>query len=161
VYLEQDGAVGIITINRPEVHNSIDEEAINEFEQILDRLSNSEMVKVIVLTGSGSDSFCSGGDLNYFNKLENQKQVGDMSGRMRSILDRLWNGDIPVIGAINGKAIGGGCEVVTACHIRCASDSSTFAFKHSLIGAFTGWGGGGRLIQHLGRKKALYLLLTS
>jgi enoyl-CoA hydratase/carnithine racemase len=151
----------IIIINRPEVHNSINEAAILAFEEIMDKVEEDDDIRSIILTGAGNESFCSGGDLKYFATLKTKKNVRIMSERMQRILSRLWEGDKPVIAAINGQAFGGGCEIITACHLRIAASNAQFVFHHAANGIITGWGGGLRFFNQVGHASALPLLLTS
>jgi enoyl-CoA hydratase len=152
--------IAIITLNRPAVHHAINEEMMDLIENILDQIEKRKETRVIIVTASGKESFCAGGDLNYFAGLKTRKQAEEMSLRMQAILDRLWSGKRTVIAAINGQALGGGCEILTACHFRNAVNSARFSFRHVANGVITGWGGGLRLFSILGHK-ALHLLLTA
>jgi len=84
-----------------------------------------------------------------------------LSRQMKRILDRMENGQYFVIAAVNGQALGGGCEILTACHYRIATENVTFSFRQAANGVITEWGGGVRLIQQIGRSCAMELLLTS
>ena len=152
--------IAIIILNRPEKHHALNEEMMNLLEDLLDRIEQKSETRVIIFTASGKESFCAGGDLNYFAGLKTREQAKEMSLRMQNILDRLWSGRRVVIAAINGQALGGGCEILTACHFRIAVNSALFSFRHAANGVITGWGGGLRLFKILGHK-ALHLLLTA
>jgi enoyl-CoA hydratase/carnithine racemase len=151
----------IISLNRPEVHNSINREVIERLEELQNEIYSDEYVRSIILTASGNESFCSGGDLKYFSSLNTPAAVREMSLRMQKILSRFWEGEKPVIAAVNGQALGGGCEILTACHIRIAADHARFGFRQAANGITTGWGGGVRLFQQMNKTTALKLLLTS
>lgn len=151
----------LITLNRPQVHNAVNEEMMGEIEFVLAEIEKNKNVCCIILTGEGNESFCAGGDLKYFETLKTREAGKEMSLRMQHILDRLWNGDKPVIAAINGQAFGGGCEILTACHFRIAASHATFAFRQAANGIITGWGGGVRLFQQIGKSQAMRLLLTA
>src|SRR5262249_33200490 len=84
-----------------------------------------------------------------------------MSSRMQALLDRLWAGAKPIVAAINGQALGGGCEILTACHFRIASSTASFEYRQATNGLITGWGGFSRLLHLVGRTQALRLLLTA
>jgi enoyl-CoA hydratase/carnithine racemase len=158
-YREENG-VGWIEINRPEKKNAVDEAVKDRLQAIVESLDRRPGdVRSIILTAAG-DVFCAGGDLDYFSRLD-QPAARTMSERMTWILDRLWQGPQVVIGAIGGLALGGGAEIVTACHIPIAASNASFQFVHAANGLITGWGGGVRLIQNLGRARALRLLLTA
>jgi enoyl-CoA hydratase/carnithine racemase len=161
ILFEKQERTAIIRLNRPEVHNAINQSMMDRLEEILDELEQTPEVIAVILTGSGERSFCSGGDLKYFATLQSREAARAMSLRMRAILDRLYLGDRVVIAAVNGLAYGGGGEILTACHIRLAVPEATFSFRQAANGVITGWGGGIRLMNLLGAHRALPLLLTS
>ena len=152
--------IAVITLNRPEVHHAINDDMMTRLEEILDEIKDHPEVRVIILTASGSTSFCAGGDLKYFSHLKTHQQAREMSLRMQAILNRFWSGKQVVIAAVNGQALGGGCEVLTACHFRITSNQAQFSFRQAANGVITGWGGGVRLFKMLGHR-ALHLLLTA
>lgn len=158
---EYDSGIALIRFNRPRVHNAVDDAMMAALEETLHKIQGMAYVRCIVLTGTGEQSFCSGGDLRYFDSLKSREQGKAMSLRMQSILTRLYDGKHPVIAAINGDAYGGGCEILTACHLRVAVKDASFAFRQAVNGVTTGWGGGVRALQLLGRGAAMHLLLTS
>jgi enoyl-CoA hydratase/carnithine racemase len=161
VTLEVDDGVGVITLNRPAVHNAVDEAVMGRLESILDRVESEPAIRALILTGAGDRTFCAGGDLKYFANLTTREDGLAMSKRMQEILSRFQQGERGVIAAINGQALGGGCEMLTACHLRIAADTARFGFRQAAIGLITGWGGGVRLFSLVGRSHALDLLLTS
>ncbi len=150
----------ILRLNRPTVHNSINAEMMQQLEKRIDEIEADSSTRCIVLTGAGSGTFCAGGDLRYFATLTTREDCLAMSKRMQAILNRLWLGKRVVIAAVNGQALGGGCEILTACHLRIAARSARFAFRQAPNGIITGWGGGRRLIRLLGKSQALRLLLS-
>lgn len=160
VELEVVDAVAIMRLVRPQAHNAIDEATMQGLEAHLDTIDRDDPA-VVVLTGSGSRTFSAGGDLDYFSRLASREQGLAMSRRMQAILDRLHEGPRPVIAAINGDAWGGGCELITACHLRLAEAHARFGFRQAAMGVVTGWGGGLRLFRLLGRSAALRLLLSA
>ncbi len=151
----------IVRLNRPEVHNSVDKAVMGQLESILDRIEEDSGIRTLILTGTGNQSFCAGGDLDYFASLKTREEGLHLSMRMQAIFDRIWNGDKVSIAAVNGQALGGGCEILTACHFRIASEHASFSYRQAQNGIITGWGGGVRLFRQLGRSQALRLLLTS
>jgi enoyl-CoA hydratase/carnithine racemase len=153
--------VGIIRLNRPQAHNAVNAAVIEELEQIVESLEHKNDVRFLILTGTGKATFCAGGDLKYFATLKTRSQGMRMSRRMCAILDRLAAGPQVVVAAVNGSALGGGCEILTACHFRIAASNSRFAFRQAANGLTTGWGGGIRLFHLLGRTQALRLFLTA
>lgn len=155
----RDG-MGLIRLARPDVHNAIDEAAMGCLEAILDDVEAAAL-RVLVLTGSGRRTFCAGGDLGYFRTLRSREEGLAMSRRMQALLGRLADGPRPVIAAVNGDVWGGGCEILTACHLRLAVAGARFSFRQAAMGVITGWGGGVRLFTQLPPRTALRLLLTA
>jgi len=160
IELEFKENIAILRFNRPEVHNSINDKAMGQFENHLDKIEADSKIRTIILTGAGSKTFCAGGDLRYFESLKTYDECLGMSKRMQAILERLIYGKKVVIGAANGQVLGGGCEVLTACHFRIAASHTVFSLRQAPNGIITGWGGGKRLYQQIGRAAALRLLLT-
>jgi enoyl-CoA hydratase/carnithine racemase len=161
VEYERRGAAAIIRLNRPEAGNTVNEAVMRRLESILEQVEGESNARAVILTGAGRKTFCAGGDFRYFATLDTRAKGLAMSLRMQAILDRLWSARLPVIAAINGKALGGGCEILTACHFRIASDEATFAFVQARNGITTGWGGAARLFHIVGRQEALRLLVTA
>jgi enoyl-CoA hydratase/carnithine racemase len=161
VEFETQDSIAIIRLNRPDAGNSINEAAIEALEAILERLDSDASICVVIVTGAGSNTFCAGGDFRYFTTLDTRERGLEMSRRMQAVLNRLWSGPQVVIAAINGKALGGGCELLTACHFRIASQAATFRFVQAANAITTGWGGGARLFHLVGHSEALKLLLTA
>jgi enoyl-CoA hydratase len=159
LYAERDG-VGTITINRPEVHNAIGLPTMAEFARVLDWIESSSEVAAIVLTATGNRTFVAGGDLKAFEQLTTHEAAATMSRKMQRLMARLAGLPVPVIGAINGDSIGGGCEVALACDIRIVSETAHFGFKQVTIGITPAWGGRRRMVRLIGRGRALELLLT-
>jgi enoyl-CoA hydratase/carnithine racemase len=161
VTIEIEKEVGIICLNRPDVHNVVNEAVMAELESILEQLDSNPAIRLLIVTGAGSETFCAGGDLKYFATLKTREQGLHMSKRMQAILNQFWAGPRVVIAAVNGQALGGGGEILTACHFRMAASTATFAFRQAANGIITGWGGGIRLFRLVGRTQALRLLLTA
>lgn len=161
VEFESRPPVAKIRLNRPAVHNAIDEAVMLRLEEIIGELDRGPDTSVVVLTAAGRESFCAGGDFRYFATLDTSEKVLAMSLRMQKILARLSAGPQVVIAAINGRALGGGCEILTACHFRIASSAATLGFVQAANGITPGWGGGSRLLHLIGGHGALSLLLTA
>ncbi len=151
----------IVTLNRPELHNAVNEKVMDQLESILSEIEQDKEIRSMILTGSGDKTFCAGGDLAYFAGLTTRMEGQQVSERMREILDRIWNSNKVSIAAVNGLALGGGCEILTACHFRVAAKHATLCYRQAKNGIITGWGGGVRLFQLVGRQRGLRLLLTS
>lgn len=173
VTFERRGAVAVIRLDRPDKHNAVNGAIVARLEAISrelevmasgdgasgDDASAKEAVRAVVLHGAGEKTFCAGGDLAYFSRLEGEDAGEAMSRRMQATLSRLTGGPRPVIAALGGDVLGGGCELAAACHLRIAAEGIRFAFRPAALGAFTGWGGGRRLFRLVGRGAALRLLL--
>jgi enoyl-CoA hydratase/carnithine racemase len=158
-YVERDG-VALITIDRAAVHNAISLATMAQLERVLDWLETGSTAGALVLTGAGDRTFVSGGDLKDFERITTYEAAVAMSRRMQSLTARLRGLPIPVIGAINGDSLGGGCEVALACDIRVVSNAAHFGFKQVTLGITPAWGGLPRLVRQVGRARALTLLLT-
>lgn len=158
---EEDPQIPVLRFNRAAVHNAVNEAVMDAWEQAMARIKQLPDVRAVILTANGEKSFCSGGDLRYFDTLKTRQDALGMVKRMKALLDQLYNSPTPVIAAINGDAYGGGCEVLTACHFRLAVSTARFAFRQAVNGVITGWGGGVRLMRQLPRSQAMQLLLTS
>ena len=160
IKFETDHKVCTVTIDRPERKNAMDVNTFMELDRLVDQIENNDEVLALILTGSGDESFCSGGDLKYLKGLDTLQKGREMSIVCGNVFERIAALDIPVIGAINGYAFGGGCEFALACDYRIASKAATFGFRQITMGIMTSWGGGKRLVRTVGKSKALMLLLT-
>lgn len=157
--LEQDGAVAVLTINRPKALNALNSETLSELSTALDELGKNSSVKVVIITGSGNKSFVAGADIAQmkdFNALEarNFAQLGHATFRKIELLPQ------PVIAAVNGFALGGGCELAMACDIRLASENAKFGQPEVTLGLTAGFGGTQRLPRLVGTGIASELLFT-
>lgn len=161
VLLEKNGAVAVVRLNRPEVHNAVDAAVIEGLEDAVDSIEDDPEVRAVVLTGAGERTFCAGGDLAYFEHLPTGGDAVAMSRRVQAVLGRLEDGPRPVIAALAGDVLGGGCEIALACHLRIAGEGVRFSFRPAELGIVTGWGGGRRLFRLVGRSAALRLFLLA
>jgi enoyl-CoA hydratase len=157
--IERDGAVLVVTINRPEKLNALNTKTVTELGQVMDEAASESAVHAIVLTGSGEKSFVAGADIN---ELAVQSPV---SGREHArsgqrVFDRIERLGKPVIAAVNGFALGGGCELAMACTLRIASDTAKFGQPEINLGLIPGYAGSQRLPRLVGRGRALEMLLT-
>lgn len=157
--VEQDGGVLIVTINRPKVLNALNAATLAELTHALDSAAANDSVRAIVLTGSGEKSFVAGADIN---ELAVQTPVGgrDHARHGQRVFDRIERLGKPVIAAINGFALGGGCELAMSCTIRLAADNAKFGQPEINLGLIPGYGGSQRLPRLVGRGRAQELLLT-
>ena len=156
--VERDGAVLIVTINRPDKLNALNTQTVTELDRAMDAARTDAEVRVIVLTGSGEKSFVAGADIN---ELAVQSPV---SGREharsgQAVFDRIERLGKPVIAAINGFALCGGCELAMACTLRIAADHAKLGQPEINLGLIPGYAGSQRLPRLVGRGRALELLL--
>ena len=157
ILVEQTEQIGVIKLNRPDVRNALDAQTLTEISDALDTLENDESVGVIVFTGSGEKSFAAGADI----RLLREKQPLDalMPG-MSSVYRRIENCNKATIAAVNGYALGGGCELAMACDIRVAADHAKFGLPELNLSIIPGAGGTQRLARIIGKGRALDLILT-
>lgn len=161
--LQKDIMDGIctFTINRIEKYNAINFDLINEFDQNLEQARVDASVKMIVIRGAGEKAFCSGGDLSEFHALKTEADAYSMLSKMGDVLYKLATFPKPTIAYINGIAIGGGCEIATACDIRVAHERARMGFVQGNQGITTGWGGGTLLMERLPLAQGFQLLWSA
>ncbi|WP_291491436.1 enoyl-CoA hydratase/isomerase family protein [Desulfurella sp.] len=151
--------IGILTLNRYQKRNAINLEFMNELSQIISDIKNLD-IKALLVKSTGN-VFCSGGDIDYFATLDSKEKAKDMAFLMHSVLNEIENLQIPTIACINGSALGGGAEFILAFDIRFLQSDSFIQFKEVQMGVTTGWGGSYRLVNLVGKSKALELLLSA
>jgi len=157
--IENDGAICVVTINRPESLNALNNKTLTELEHVFDMLTDNNTIRVVILTGSGTKSFVAGADIKEFLEVA-PANGGGVAQRGQDIFFKIENLNKPVIAAVNGFALGGGCELAMACHLRIASENAKFAQPEVNLGIIAGYGGTQRLIQYVGKTKAMELHLT-
>jgi enoyl-CoA hydratase len=157
--VDRDGAVATVTINRPKVLNALSIQTVDELRRAMLSLKYDDAVRVVILTGAGEKSFVAGADIN---ELAAQTPVSgrELARRGQHVFDVIENLGKPVIAAINGYALGGGCELALACTIRIAVDTARLGQPEINLGIIPGYGGSQRLPRLIGRGPALELLLT-
>jgi enoyl-CoA hydratase len=148
------------TINRPEVRNAINYEVMEGLRKAIG-LAGRKDVKALVITGSGSQAFCSGGDLGVFHSLRTEAEAFAMLSGMAEILKDLLFLPKPTIAFINGTAVGGGCELAAACDFRIAVPDARAGFIQGKLAITTGWGGGSILMEKLLPANALKMLMEA
>ena len=157
--LEQEGAVAVVTINRPAVLNALSEAVLREIESAFDALAADEGVRAIVLTGAGEKAFVAGADIK---ELAAQTPVSgrETARRGQRLFTRIEQLGKPVIAAINGFALGGGCELALACTFRFAADTARIGLPEITLGLLPGYGGSVRLPRLIGKARAMEMILT-
>jgi enoyl-CoA hydratase len=159
ILFEIKNHTGIITINRPDKLNALNGQTINELEDIVNSIKNNPDVFVVVITGSGEKAFVAGADISELNKLDviSAKEFSEKGNRVFRAIETL---DKPVIVAVNGFALGGGCELALASHIRFASENAKFGQPEVNLGIIPGYGGTQRLARIVNSARALEIILT-
>jgi len=155
----KDEDVAIIKINRPEVLNALNREAMSELSTAIDIVGADDKIKVLIITGTGERSFCAGADIRYvvnIDPIEAEKYATFIHG----LLNKIENLEKPVIAAVNGYALGGGCELALACDIRIASSNAKIGQTEVTVGIPPGWGGTQRLLRITGPAKTKELIYT-
>ncbi|MFC7784478.1 enoyl-CoA hydratase/isomerase family protein [Rossellomorea sp. GCM10028870] len=160
IHMNEEGILQFI-INRPEKRNAVSYEIMAGLEKALDECIQNDHVKALLITGSGDQAFCSGGDLSQFHNLKTESESYGMLSKMGSLIMKLAFLPKPTIAFINGTAIGGGCEIATACDFRIAKRTTKMGFVQGNLAITTGWGGGTLLLERLSASNALSLLMTA
>lgn len=158
LYAESD-SVATVTINRPEVRNALNVRTVEELGAVFDVLKNNAAVRVVVLTGAGEKAFVAGADISEIVGLS-AASGAEFSRRGQMVFDAIEALGKPVIAAVNGFALGGGCELAMACTMRVASETAVFGQPEVKLGLIPGYGGTQRLPRLIGKSRALQLLLT-
>ncbi|MEO1286274.1 MAG: enoyl-CoA hydratase/isomerase family protein [Chloroflexota bacterium] len=156
---KQDNGVVIITFNRPDVLNALDFASMIAFWHTICSLESDDSLRVLILTGAGDKAFSSGGDLNELRDKVTEADARFFTHIMTDALHRMENLAIPVIGAINGYALGGGSEIALACDMRIVDANAKIGMVQIKMGLTPGWGAGQRLLRLVGYSKAMQLLL--
>jgi enoyl-CoA hydratase len=149
-----------ITINRPDKLNALNTETIAELNKVFIDAEDDAEVKGIILTGAGPKAFVAGADISEFIGLSSEAGM-ELSEAGHDVFDYIEVFPKPVIAAVNGFALGGGCELAMACHIRVASDNAKFGQPEVKLGLIPGYGGTQRLIQLIGKGRAMEYLMTA
>jgi enoyl-CoA hydratase len=157
--VERDGAVAVVTVNRPKVLNALNRQTIDELSKAMRDLGDDSGVRAIVVTGAGEKSFVAGADINELAVLSPAQ--GQLHARRgQAVFDEIEQLGKPVVAAINGFALGGGCELAMACTIRIAADTARLGQPEINLGIMPGYAGSQRLTRLVGKGRALEILLS-
>lgn len=151
--------IAILRINRPEALNAMNLDVIFELTRAIDIISADEGIKVLIITGAGERSFCAGADISYMVNI-NAVTAEKYASSAQSMLNKIEKMEKPVIAAINGFALGGGCELSLVCDLRIASENAKIGQPEVTIGIPPGWGGTQRLLRVVGPAKAKEMIFT-
>ena len=150
----------IITINRPEKLNALNSTVIYELGKVIDEVYENAGIKSAIITGSGEKSFVAGADITEFLQLDSSQGEALARNAQQSVFDKIESSPKPIVAAVNGFALGGGCELALACHFIIASDNAKFAQPEVNLGIIPGYGGTQRLVQVVGKGRAMELVMT-
>ncbi|MFC1499907.1 enoyl-CoA hydratase/isomerase family protein [Candidatus Zixiibacteriota bacterium] len=159
VQVERDGYVACVTINRPSVMNALSTSTLDELEKVIDSLGGDEEIRAVIITGGGEKAFVAGADITEIRELD--RASGEAFARRgQDLFRKIEMMPKVVIAAVNGFALGGGCELAMACDIRVASENAKFGQPEINLGIIPGYGGTQRFTRLIGYGKAAELLMT-
>ncbi len=152
--------IQLITINRPDKLNALNSQVIEELAEAIYEVHTDEAIKAAIITGAGPKAFVAGADISEFTALNAEGGRKLAKKGQEQVFDRIENCPKPIIAAVNGFALGGGCELAMACHFRIASANAKFGQPEVNLGLIPGYGGTQRLTQLIGKGKAMELMMT-
>lgn len=152
--------VALLTLNRPDKLNALNHDTLSELQHAFESLKDDENVFVVIITGSGEKAFVAGADISEINKLNmlDGKKFAEFGQSVFSMIEKF---DKPVIAAVNGFALGGGCELALSCHLRLASENAKFGQPEVNLGIIPGYGGTQRLTRLINSGRAAEMILTA
>jgi 3-hydroxypropionyl-coenzyme A dehydratase len=159
IQLEPEGDIAIVRINRPEALNAMNVDVVSELSRTIDIIAADDSIKVVIITGAGERSFCAGADISYMVNID-PMQAERYATSAQGVINKIERLEKPVIAAVNGFALGGGCELAMACDIRIASSNAKIGQPEVTIGITPGWGGTQRLMRLVGPAKAKEMIFT-
>ena len=148
-----------VTINRPDKLNALNKEVLNDLNKVLDEIETNAEIRSAIITGAGSKAFVAGADISEFVSLEDS-QAEKLAKRGQGVFNKIENCPKPIVAAVNGFALGGGCELALACHFIYASENAKFGQPEVNLGLIPGYGGTQRLTQVIGRNRSMELLMS-
>ena len=148
-----------ITINRPDKLNALTREVFTDLENVINEIENDPGIRSAIITGAGQKAFVAGADITELGGL-NKEQAMALAKRGQDIFFKIESCNKPIVAAVNGFALGGGCELSMACHFRIASDNAKFGQPEVNLGLIPGYGGTQRLVQLIGKGRAIELLIS-
>ena len=149
-----------ITINRPDKLNALNKTVLDELNSVLEEIETNPEIKSVIITGAGPKAFVAGADISEFGTL-NKSESMHWAKRGQDIFARIENSAKPIVAAVNGFALGGGCELAMSCHFRIAAENAKFGQPEVNLGLIPGYGGTQRLVQLIGKGKAMELLMSA
>ena len=156
---ELENGIFTIIINRPDKLNALNQTVLNELEHVIQTVYDDKKIKAAIITGKGNKAFVAGADIGEFTKASDEEGIA-LAKRGQQIFFNIEHCPKPFIAAVNGFALGGGCELAMACHFRLASDNAKFGQPEVNLGLIPGYGGTQRLTMLVGKGKAMELIMT-
>lgn len=155
-----DNGIFTVTINRPDKLNALNKDVFTDLNKALDEIERNPEIRSVIITGAGPKAFIAGADITEFNGLDKQQALA-LAKRGQDTFARIENSSKPVVAAVNGFALGGGCELAMSCHFRVAAENAKFGQPEVNLGLIPGYGGTQRLVQLIGKGKAMELLVSA
>ena len=159
ITVEKRGKFDVVTINREKAMNALNKYVFNDLDEYFTAVRDDSSVMGVVVTGAGEKAFAAGADIKEFGGLD-ASSASSLAKRGQGVFFKIEDLNKPVIAAVNGFSLGGGNELAMACHMRVASEKARFGQPEVNLGIITGYGGSQRLVQYIGKGKAMELLLT-
>jgi enoyl-CoA hydratase len=153
------GKIYIITINRPDKLNALNKTVIRELGEAVDEVYENPLIHAAIITGSGNRAFAAGADIRGFAGLSKEEGIL-LAKQGMDVFFKIENAPKPIVAAVNGFALGGGCELAMACHFRICSETAQFGQPEINLGLIPGYGGTQRLTRYIGKGPALEVILT-
>ncbi|MDB5201553.1 MAG: Enoyl-CoA hydratase [Ferruginibacter sp.] len=157
--LSTENNICTITVNRPDKLNALNKDVFTDLDNVLDDIAADENIRSVIITGAGPKAFVAGADIAEFSSLD-KKEAMALAKRGQDVFFKIENSYKPIIAAVNGFALGGGCELAMACHFRLCSENAKFGQPEVNLGLIPGYGGTQRLTQLVGKGKSMELQMT-
>ncbi len=154
-----DNGIFTITINRPDKLNALNKEVFNDLDKAMDEVYSNADIKSVIVTGAGPKAFVAGADITEFSSL-NKEEAMSLAKRGQDVFFKIENCHKPVVAAVNGFSLGGGCELAMACHFRLCSDNAKFGQPEVNLGLIPGYGGTQRLTHLIGKGKSMEMQMS-
>ncbi len=158
--VETENNTCTITVNRPDKLNALNKTVIEELSVVIDEVNSNRDIRSAIITGSGSKAFVAGADISEFTSLDAKGGKALAQKGQDLVFSKIENSTKPIIAAVNGFALGGGCELAMSCHFRIASENAKFGQPEVNLGLIPGYGGTQRLVQLIGKGRAMEVLMT-
>jgi len=157
---EIENGILTVTINRPDKLNALNKEVFADLNKVLDEIYTNHTIQSVIITGAGAKAFVAGADISEFGSLSIEEGKALAKAGQETFF-RIENASKPIIACVNGFALGGGCELAMSCHFRIASDNARFGQPEVNLGLIPGYGGTQRLVQLIGKGRAMELLMSA